>query len=74
MTLADDVVELVGSGELAPQVLDRGEQVLDAVWFIASMQVTDDQDPEYGGIREGEELQEIVQTDNTSESIWMGRI
>ena len=42
-----------------------------AVWFIASMQVSDPLDPEYGGIREGETLLHIIQTDNTSESIWM---
>jgi hypothetical protein len=42
-----------------------------AVWFIASMQVSDPLDPDYGGIREGEHLLDIIQTDNTSESIWM---
>jgi len=42
-----------------------------AVWFIASMQVSDSTSADYGGIREGEHLLEIIQTDNTSESIWM---
>lgn len=42
-----------------------------AVWFVASMQVTDTLDAEYGGIREAEHQPSIVQTDNTSESIWM---
>lgn len=42
-----------------------------AVWFIAGRQVTDAGDPNYGGIREAEHLPDIVQTDNTSESIWM---
>jgi hypothetical protein len=42
-----------------------------ATQFIASMQVSDDQSPDYGGIREGEHLLSIIQTDNTSESIWI---
>jgi len=42
-----------------------------AASFIASMQVADTLDPEYGGIREGEHLLDIIQTDNTSESIWI---
>ncbi len=41
-----------------------------AAQFVASMQVGDTLDPEYGGIREGEHLPNIIQTDNTSESIW----
>ena len=42
-----------------------------AAWFVASMQVTDPLSPDYGGIREGEHLPDIIQTDNTSESIWI---
>ncbi|MFH1680659.1 MAG: FlgD immunoglobulin-like domain containing protein [Candidatus Eisenbacteria bacterium] len=41
-----------------------------AAGFVASMQVSDTLDPEYGGIREAEHLLDIIQTDNTSESIW----
>jgi hypothetical protein len=39
--------------------------------FIESWQVTDPQDPNYGGIREGEDLIYIIQTDNTQESVWV---
>jgi hypothetical protein len=42
-----------------------------ATWFIASMQVSDSASADYGGIREGEHLPDVIQTDNTSESIWM---
>jgi len=50
---------------------DDVEAFLDATWFIASMQVTDSLSADFGGIREGEHLLDIIQTDNTSESIWM---
>ena len=50
---------------------DAIDSFADAAWFIASMQVSDPQDPDYGGIREGEHLPNIIQTDNTSESIWI---
>ena len=39
--------------------------------FIASMQVDDSLDPEYGGIIEGEDALNIVETDNTQEAIWV---
>jgi hypothetical protein len=39
--------------------------------FIEYWQVKDPKDPSYGGIREGEDLPHIVQTDNTSESVWV---
>ncbi len=42
-----------------------------AAQFVASMQVSDSLSPDYGGIREGEHLLDIIQTDNTSESIWI---
>lgn len=38
--------------------------------FIDSLQVTTP-GPDFGGIREGENLWNIIQTDNTSESIWV---
>jgi hypothetical protein len=38
--------------------------------FIEYWQVKDPNDPNYGGIREGEDLPNIIQTDNTSESVW----
>jgi hypothetical protein len=39
--------------------------------FVASMQVSDSLDPEFGGIIEGEDELNIVQTDNTQEAIWV---
>ncbi len=39
--------------------------------FIANMQVDDSLDPEYGGIIEGEDALNIVETDNTQEAIWV---
>jgi hypothetical protein len=42
-----------------------------AAAFIATLQVSDTASAEYGGMREGEHLPHIIQTDNTSESIWM---
>ncbi|MBD3162149.1 MAG: hypothetical protein GF346_07535 [Candidatus Eisenbacteria bacterium] len=39
--------------------------------FLSTWQVDDPEDPQYGGMREGESLPDIIQTDNTSESIWV---
>lgn len=39
--------------------------------FIEFWQVKDPNDPNYGGIREGEDLPNIIQTDNTQESVWV---
>ncbi len=39
--------------------------------FIEYWQVKDPNDPNYGGIREGEDLPGIIQTDNTQESVWV---
>lgn len=44
--------------------------------FITTLQVLDPDDPNYGGMREGEDggdghLWDIIQTDNTEESIWV---
>lgn len=44
---------------------------LASAWFIASMQVSDSLSADFGGIMEGEHLPDIIQTDNTSESIWV---
>jgi hypothetical protein len=51
---------------------DPLEVFADAAHFISTMQVTDPGD-DYGGIREGEHEshQGIIQTDNTSESVWV---
>lgn len=39
--------------------------------FITALQVDDTTSGSYGGMREGEHLLSIIQTDNTSESIWI---
>ncbi len=39
--------------------------------FITTLQVLDPLSPDYGGMREGEHMLGIIQTDNTSESIWI---
>jgi len=39
--------------------------------FLSLWQVDDPGSPDFGGIREGEHLPDIIQTDNTSESIWV---
>jgi hypothetical protein len=39
--------------------------------FIEEWQVKDPNDPNYGGIREGEDLPNIIQSDNTQESVWV---
>lgn len=39
--------------------------------FVASMQVSDSLDPEFGGIIEGEDALSVVETDNTQQAIWV---
>ena len=39
--------------------------------FISTLQVSDPLSPDYGGMREAEHMLNVIQTDNTSESIWM---
>ncbi len=39
--------------------------------FITTLQVSDTSAAAYGGMREGEHMLNIIQTDNTSESIWI---
>ena len=46
-------------------------ELCQTVGFIASMQVSDPGDPEYGGLIEGEDAMTIVETDNTQEAIWV---
>jgi hypothetical protein len=48
--------------------LNRFEMACD---FIVTMQVSDTSSAAYGGMREGEHMLGVIQTDNTSESIWM---
>ncbi len=46
-------------------------ELCQTVAFIASMQVTDTLDPEFGGLIEGEDALTVVETDNTQEAIWV---
>ncbi|MEW6745549.1 MAG: hypothetical protein AB1486_22580 [Planctomycetota bacterium] len=39
--------------------------------FLVKLQVLDPADPDYGGMREGEHLPMYIETDNTTESIWV---
>jgi hypothetical protein len=60
--------------DLSPRLRGDTDYLSDfflSAWFIASMQVTDTTSADYGGIREGEALLDVIQTDNTSESIWV---
>jgi hypothetical protein len=42
-----------------------------AAQFITTLQVADTSSADYGGMREGEHMLNVIQTDNTSESIWI---
>jgi hypothetical protein len=65
----------VAIGEGLPDLLDYEYDALArfsmAADFITTLQVDDTSSAAYGGMREGEHLLSIIQTDNTSESIWM---
>jgi len=39
--------------------------------FVASMQVSDSLNPEFGGVIEGEDQMGVVETDNTQQAIWV---
>jgi len=54
-----------------PLAYDPLAQYALAAQFITTLQVDDTSSADYGGIREGEHLLNIIQTDNTSESIWI---
>jgi hypothetical protein len=57
-----------GPSMLSYDPLTRYEMACD---FIVTMQVSDTTLASYGGMREGEHMLGVIQTDNTSESIWM---
>lgn len=59
------------SSWLPASAYDADEVFGKACAFIAAWQVTDPNDPDYGGIREGENMPNIIQTDNTQESVWI---
>jgi hypothetical protein len=62
------VLSSTGPSSLSYDPLTRYEMACD---FIVTMQVSDTSSAAYGGSREGEHLPGIIQTDNTSETIWM---
>jgi hypothetical protein len=72
ITTGDHGVRMVRGG---PPTLDYEYDPLArfqmAADFITTLQVSDTSAIAYGGMREGEHLLGIIQTDNTSESIWM---
>lgn len=43
----------------------------EAAAFIATLQMSDPDTIDYGGMREGEHLPDVIQSDNTQESIWV---
>lgn len=47
------------------------ENLGEAAAFIATLQVSDPDTIDFGGMREGEHLPDIIQSDNTQESIWV---
>jgi len=55
---------------LAAGQYDPHEVYENGIAFVARWQVTDPNDPNYGGIIEGEDLTNVIQTDNTQESVW----
>ena len=62
---------LLWLGEVAGERTDYLTMFSRIAHFLQTMQVTDPGDPEFGGIREGEHMLTVIQTDNTSESIWV---
>jgi len=60
-------------GTTAYQYYDAMERFTMACDFISTFQETDPTHPSYGGIREGESTYywEVIQTDNTSESVYV---
>jgi len=57
--------------DAAAESYDTDKVYGDACAFIEYWQVKDPNDPDYGGIREGEDLPNIIQSDNTQESVWV---
>ncbi len=47
------------------------ENMFEAASFIATLQVADPETITFGGMREGEHLPLVIQSDNTQESIWV---
>jgi len=62
---------LLWLGEAAGQRTDYLAMFSRIAHFQSILQVSDPGDPQFGGIREGEHMLNITQTDNTSEAIWV---
>jgi len=46
-------------------------ELVQTAGFVASMQVSDSLNPEFGGIIEGEDQLGVVETDNTQQAVWV---
>ncbi|MBI1850139.1 MAG: hypothetical protein HYR85_07320 [Planctomycetes bacterium] len=64
----DDGTVAVALGFTSP---DATSQIADVARFLSTLQVSDFGSADYGGIREGELLRDIVQSDNTHEAVWV---
>ena len=58
-------------GLLGAQSYDPLDRYSMCAQFIVGMQVADTSSASYGGMREAEHMMNVIQTDNTSESIWI---
>jgi len=65
--MQSDVVDLRGEWQRWSYI----HELCQTAGFVASMQVTDSLNPEYGGIIEGEDELGVVETDNTQQAIWV---
>jgi hypothetical protein len=63
--------ELLWLGTAAGERTDYLAAFSRVAHFLSVWQVSNPADPQFGGIREGEHLPNIIQTDNTSEAIWV---
>lgn len=62
---------LLRLGEAAGERTDYLTMFSRVAHFLSVLQVSDPGDPEFGGIREGEHMLNVIQTDNTSEAVWV---
>ncbi|MEO0206199.1 MAG: T9SS type A sorting domain-containing protein [candidate division WOR-3 bacterium] len=46
-------------------------ELVQTAGFVASMQVADSLNPEFGGVIEGEDQMGVVETDNTQQAVWV---
>jgi hypothetical protein len=70
-SLDEEVVLGAGMPRTQSYEYDPLTRLLMGADFIVTMQVSDTSAMTYGGMREGEHMLDVIQTDNTSESIWI---